>query len=424
METAEKIIQWRRELHRHPEEGWTEFWTTGFVARQLADMGLAPRVGQEVIDPAARMGLPAPEVEARARQRALAEGLEPYWLERMGRTTGLVADVGPSDAPLALVLRCDMDTLPLMEAQEASHRPVREGFVSRHEGLCHACAHDGHMALGLGLAALLTAPDAAPLRRRVRLLFQPAEELGLGAKAMVDAGLLADVSAAIGAHNNPNYAPGQIAVGPDPMMAGCVKFHVTLHAAGSHAGYPHKGTGPIEALATMILALQTIVSRNVSPFHPLVLSITELHGGHVWNVVPDKASFQGTVRYFHKSDGELVEKRFKQQVQSIAAGYGITTDIDWDDFQNPLVSDMELSKIVADNVRDYAQLEPIHPSMAGEDFCDFMPVTMPVFAFIGSNGEKGCPDWHSPHFVGLDESLQAGVEFYANAALTVLNELS
>ena len=107
METAEKIIQWRRELHRHPEEGWTEFWTTGFVARQLADMGLGPRVGQEVIDPAARMGLPAPEVEARARQRALAEGLEPYWLERMGRTTGLVADVGPADAPLALVLRCD-----------------------------------------------------------------------------------------------------------------------------------------------------------------------------------------------------------------------------------------------------------------------------------------------------------------------------
>ena len=198
----------------------------------------------------------------------------------------------------------------------------------------------------------------------------------------------------------------------------------TLHATGTHAGYPHKGTGPIEALATMVLALQTIVSRNVSPFHPLVLSITEMHGGHVWNVVPDKASFQGTVRYFHKSDGELVEKRFKQQVQSIAAGYGITADIDWDDFQNPLVSDTELSKIVADNVRDYAQLEPIHPSMAGEDFCDFMPVTMPVFAFIGSNGEEGCPDWHSPHFVGLDESLQAGVEFYANAALTVLNELS
>lgn len=149
------------------------------------------------------------------------------------------------------------------------------------------------------------------------------------------------------------------------MMAGCVKFHVTLRATGTHAGYPHKGTGPIEALATMILALQTIVSRNVSPFHPLVLSITELHGGHVWNVVPAKASFQGTVRYFHKSDGIMVGERFKEQVNAIAAGYGITADIDWDDFQDPLVSDEGLSKIVADDVREYAQLEPIHPSMAG-----------------------------------------------------------
>ncbi len=240
---------------------------------------------------------------------------------------------------------------------------------------------------------------------------------------MVDAGLLADVSAAIGAHNNPNYAPGQIAVGPDPMMAGCVKFHVTLHAAGSHAGYPHKGTGPIEALATMILALQTIVSRNAHHRLLLVLSITELHGGHVWNVVPDKASFQGTVRYFHKSDGELVEKRFKQQVQSIAAGYGITTDIDWDDFQNPLVSDTELSKIVADNVRDMPSSSQSTLRWRG-GFLRFHARHHACVRLHRIQWRERLPDWHSPHFVGLDESLQAGVEFYANAALTVLNELS
>lgn len=273
-------------------------------------------------------------------------------------------------------------------------------------------------------AAFWLAKHRKQIKGSIKLLFQPSEETGTGARAMIDAGLLADVSAIIGAHNNPNYAPGQIAIGPDPMMAGCVKFHVTLHATGTHAGYPHKGTGPIEALATMILALQTIVSRNVSPFHPLVLSITELHGGHVWNVVPAKASFQGTVRYFHKSDGIMVGERFKEQVNAIAAGYGITADIDWDDFQDPLVSDEGLSKIVADDVREYAQLEPIYPSMAGEDFCEYAKVTLPVFAFIGSNGEEGCPDWHSPNFVGLDESLQAGVEFYANAAFTVLNELA
>ena len=375
-ELREELIENRRTLHSYAETGFDLPQTTAFVEKKLREYGLTP--------------------------------------VRCGKA-GITCVIGDPKKGKCFLLRGDMDALPMTEE---SGLP----FAAQN-GHCHSCGHDTHTAMLLAAARLLS-EHAGELPGCVKLMFQPAEELGLGAKAMVDAGLLADVSAAIGAHNNPNYAPGQIAVGPEPMMAGCVKFHVTLHATGTHAGYPHKGTGPIEALATMVLALQTIVSRNVSPFHPLVLSITEMHGGHVWNVVPDKASFQGTVRYFHKSDGELVEKRFKQQVQSIAAGYGITADIDWDDFQNPLVSDTELSKIVADNVRDYAQLEPIHPSMAGEDFCDFMPVTMPVFAFIGSNGEEGCPDWHSPHFVGLDESLQAGVEFYANAALTVLNELS
>ena len=375
-ELREELIENRRTLHSYAETGFDLPQTTAFVEKKLREYGLTP--------------------------------------VRCGKA-GITCVIGDPQKGKCFLLRGDMDALPMTEE---SGLP----FAAQN-GHCHSCGHDTHTAMLLAAARLLS-EHAGELPGCVKLMFQPAEELGLGAKAMVDAGLLADVSAAIGAHNNPNYAPGQIAVGPEPMMAGCVKFHVTLHATGTHAGYPHKGTGPIEALATMVLALQTIVSRNVSPFHPLVLSITEMHGGHVWNVVPDKASFQGTVRYFHKSDGELVEKRFKQQVQSIAAGYGITADIDWDDFQNPLVSDTELSKIVADNVRDYAQLEPIHPSMAGEDFCDFMPVTMPVFAFIGSNGEEGCPDWHSPHFVGLDESLQAGVEFYANAALTVLNELS
>ena len=378
IEITPEIIEIRHYLHAHPERSFKEYETSAYLEKLLR----------------------AHDIEV------LNNPLE----------TGVVGLIRGDQPGPRIALRADIDGLSI---QEDTGLP----FSSVNDGVMHGCGHDLHMSYMLG-AAFWLAKRRKHIKGSIKLLFQPAEELGLGAKAMVDAGLLADVSAAIGAHNNPNYAPGQIAVGPEPMMAGCVKFHVTLHATGTHAGYPHKGTGPIEALATMVLALQTIVSRNVSPFHPLVLSITEMHGGHVWNVVPDKASFQGTVRYFHKSDGELVGKRFKQQVQSIAAGYGITADIDWDDFQNPLVSDTELSKIVADNVRDYAQLEPIHPSMAGEDFCDFMPVTMPVFAFIGSNGEEGCPDWHSPHFVGLDESLQAGVEFYANAALTVLNELS
>ena len=257
----------------------------------------------------------------------------------------------------------------------------------------------------------------------IKILFQPSEETGQGARAMIDAGLVDDVEAIIGTHNNPNYAPGQLAIGVEPMMAGCVKFRVTLHAQGTHAGYPYKGTGPIEALASIILSLQTIVSRNVTPFHPLVLSVTEVHGGHVWNVVPAEAGFQGTVRYFHKSDGNLVGRRFKEVVEHTAEAYGISADVVWDDFQDPLVSDPGLAKAVAADVNDYAQLEPIRQSMAGEDFCEFAKVTLPVFAFVGSNGQEGCADWHSPHFVGLDESIPTFVNFYVNTALRVLNEL-
>lgn len=257
----------------------------------------------------------------------------------------------------------------------------------------------------------------------MRIIFQPAEELGLGARAVIDAGLIDGVKAIIGTHNNPNYAPGTLAAGTAPMMAGCVRFGVTLHAQGTHAGYPHKGTGPLEAMASIIMSLQTIVSRNVTPFHPLVVSVTEVHGGDVWNVVPAEAGFQGTVRYFHREDGDLAAERFRTIVEQTAAAYGIAASVDWDDFQDPLVSDPALIEPVCAHIPQYASLAPIMPSMAGEDFVEYAKVTRPVFAFVGSNGTPGCADWHSPRFVGFDETVRTGADFYANAALDVLDAL-
>lgn len=299
VEITPELIEIRHYLHAHPERSFKEFKTSAYIEQLLRAHDI------EILNNPLESGV-----------------------------VGLIRGEQPGPR---IALRADIDGLPI---QEDTGLP----FSSVNDGVMHGCGHDLHMSYLLG-AAFWLAKHRKQIKGSIKLLFQPSEETGTGARAMIDAGLLADVSAIIGAHNNPNYAPGQIAIGPDPMMAGCVKFHVTLHATGTHAGYPHKGTGPIEALATMILALQTIVSRNVSPFHPLVLSITELHGGHVWNVVPAKASFQGTVRYFHKSDGIMVGERFKEQVNAIAAGYGITADIDWDDFQDPLVSDEGLSKI-------------------------------------------------------------------------------
>ena len=377
IELTDELRAIRRELHRHPERSFKEFNTSKYLRSILEAHGIT----------------------------ILPDPME----------TGLVAQIeGAHDGP-QIGLRADIDGLPI---HEDSGLP----FPSENEGVMHGCGHDLHMTSLLG-AAFWLADHRDRIHGTIRLIFQPAEELGRGARAVIDAGLIDGLDAMIGTHNNPDYKPGEVAVGFEPMMAGCVRFRVNLHAQGTHAGYPHRGTGPMGAMATMILALQTIVSRNVSPFHPLVVSVTEVHGGDVWNVVPAEAGFQGTARYFHREDGDLAAERFKQIVESTAAAYGIGVDYVWDDFQGPLVSDHDLARLAMKHVPSYAQLEPIHPSMAGEDFAEYETKTRLLFAFIGSNGQPGCADLHSPKFVGLDEEIPTAADFYANSALEVLDYL-
>ena len=374
---TDELIAIRRHLHAHPERSFHETETSAYLERVLRDHGID----------------------------VLANPME----------TGVVAQITGAHAGPTVALRADIDGLPI-------HEDSGLDFASANPGVMHGCGHDLHMASLLGAVFWLSAHRDL-IGGTVRIIFQPAEELGLGARAVIDAGLVDGVEAIIGTHNNPNYAPGTLAVGTAPMMAGCVRFGVTLHAQGTHAGYPHKGTGPLEAMASMIMSLQTIVSRNVTPFHPLVVSVTEVHGGDVWNVVPAEAGFQGTVRYFHREDGDMAAERFHAIVEQTAAAYGIGASVDWDDFQDPLVSDPALIEPVCAHIPQYASLAPIMPSMAGEDFAEYAKVTRPVFAFVGSNGTPGCADWHSPRFVGFDETVRTGADFYANAALDVLDAL-
>ena len=374
---TDELIAIRRHLHTHPERSFHETETSAYLERVLRDHGID----------------------------VLANPME----------TGVVAQITGAHAGPTVALRAAIDGLPIHEASGLD-------FASANPGVMHGCGHDLHMASLLGAVFWLSAHRDL-IGGTVRIIFQPAEELGLGARAVIDAGLVDGVEAIIGTHNNPNYAPGTLAAGTAPMMAGCVRFGVTLHAQGTHAGYPHKGTGPLEAMASMIMSLQTIVSRNVTPFHPLVVSVTEVHGGDVWNVVPAEAGFQGTVRYFHREDGDMAAERFHAIVEQTAAAYGIGASVDWDDFQDPLVSDPALIEPVCAHIPQYASLAPIMPSMAGEDFAEYAKVTRPVFAFVGSNGTPGCADWHSPRFVGFDETVRTGADFYANAALDVLDAL-
>ncbi|RYQ41455.1 N-acyl-L-amino acid amidohydrolase [Bifidobacterium pseudolongum subsp. globosum] len=374
---TDELIAIRRHLHAHPERSFHETETSAYLERVLRDHGID----------------------------VLANPME----------TGVVAQITGAHAGPTVALRADIDGLPI-------HEDSGLDFASANPGVMHGCGHDLHMASLLGAVFWLSAHRNL-IGGTVRIIFQPAEELGLGARAVIDAGLVDGVEAIIGTHNNPNYAPGTLAAGTAPMMAGCVRFGVTLRAQGTHAGYPHKGTGPLEAMASMIMSLQTIVSRNVTPFHPLVVSVTEVHGGDVWNVVPAEAGFQGTVRYFHREDGDLAAERFRTIVEQTAAAYGIAASVDWDDFQDPLVSDPALIEPVCAHIPQYASLAPIMPSMAGEDFAEYAKVTRPVFAFVGSNGTPGCADWHSPRFVGFDETVRTGADFYANSALDVLDAL-
>lgn len=374
---TDELIAIRRHLHAHPERSFHETETSAYLERVLRDHGID----------------------------VLANPME----------TGVVAQITSAHAGPTVALRADIDGLPI-------HEDSGLDFASANPGVMHGCGHDLHMASLLGAVFWLSAHRDL-IGGTVRIIFQPAEELGLGARAVIDAGLVDGVEAIIGTHNNPNYAPGTLAAGTAPMMAGCVRFGVTLHAQGTHAGYPHKGTGPLEAMASMIMSLQTIVSRNVTPFHPLVVSVTEVHGGDVWNVVPAEAGFQGTVRYFHREDGDMAAERFHAIVEQTAAAYGIAASVDWDDFQDPLVSDPALIEPVCAHIPQYASLAPIMPSMAGEDFAEYAKVTRPVFAFVGSNGTPGCADWHSPRFVGFDETVRTGADFYANSALDVLDAL-
>lgn len=374
---TDELIAIRRHLHAHPERSFHETETSAYLERVLRDHGID----------------------------VLANPME----------TGVVAQITGAHAGPTVALRADIDGLPI-------HEDSGLDFASANPGVMHGCGHDLHMASLLGAVFWLSAHRDL-IGGTVRIIFQPAEELGLGARAVIDAGLVDGVEAIIGTHNNPNYAPGTLVAGTAPMMAGCVRFGVTLHAQGTHAGYPHKGTGPLEAMASMIMSLQTIVSRNVTPFHPLVVSVTEVHGGDVWNVVPTEAGFQGTVRYFHREDGDMAAERFHAIVEQTAVAYGIGASVDWDDFQDPLVSDPALIEPVCAHIPQYASLAPIMPSMAGEDFAEYAKVTRPVFAFVGSNGTPGCADWHSPRFVGFDETVRTGADFYANSALDVLDAL-
>lgn len=372
-EVLTEMIRLRHEFHSHPELSNQEFKTTEKISEILTNWGI-PIVSTDL-------------------------------------NTGLLAEIKGDDSGPMIALRADIDALPVKEASELSYQ-------SENVGVMHACGHDLHFSSLLGAAYLLN-KQKTDLKGTIRLLFQPAEEAGHGGDQVLEKHVLDGVQAIVGFHNNPNLPVGQIALQEGPLMAGCCRFIVNIHGAGSHGARPEKGKDPIVVQAAIISQLQTIVSRTSNPFDAVVVSVTKVRAGETWNVLPDTATFEGTVRTFSDENTALVKKRFYEIVQNTAAAFGQTADIDWSIGAYPIKNDPIITNVVKNGLTSPVSTPEL--TMTGEDFATFEAEIPGTFAFIGSNGQAAAADLHDPHFVGKDGTIQPAIDYFVQSAKSLLD---
>jgi amidohydrolase len=372
----EQVIAWRRHLHRHPELSFHEHQTADYVEAQLRAMdGLT-------------LSRPTP-----TSVLAVLKGGAP------GRT---------------LLLRADMDALPIQEDTGLE-------FASLHPGVMHACGHDGHTAMLLGAARVLT-QEQATLNGEVRFIFQHAEELFPGgAQQVVDAGVMDGVDTAVGTHLFSTIPVGQIALKAGPLMAAPDVFEITVTGRGGHAAMPHETTDPVVIAAHVITAMQSIVSRLRDPLEPAVLSVTTLRAGSADNVIPDAATLTGTVRTFDPALREAIPVQLERLVQGVTAAFGAEYTLSYTRGYRATVNDPAITEVLRQVVRDTVGADALTeatPTMGGEDFSAYLTRAPGAFVFIGAgNIQKGVvAPHHHPHFMIDEDALHLGVQVLVGAA--------
>ncbi|WP_109478706.1 M20 aminoacylase family protein [Paraburkholderia sp. C35] len=340
---SEEMTAVRRDIHAHPELGYNVSRTADLVASKLEAWGL-------------------PVVRG------------------VGKT-GLVATLKRGNSTRAIGLRADMDALPMQEANTFAHRSTVPGAM-------HACGHDGHTAMLLGAARYLA--KSGEFDGSVHFIFQPAEEEGAGAQVMIDDGLFErfPVDAVFGVHNWPGIPEGHFGVRPGPIMASTSLFRITVTGAGCHGAMPHLGEDPVFAVAQIVSALQSILTRNKNPLDAAALSVTQIHAGEAQNVVPTDAWLGGTVRTFSNETLDLIESRMRVIVSAIATGLGCRSEIEFSRNYPPTVNDPEQTafavEVMREVVGDQAVDAAIQPTMAAEDFSFMLRAKPGCYAFIGN----------------------------------------
>lgn len=318
-----QLVYDRRDFHKHAESGWTEFRTASLIAQRLTGLGFEVLSGKEVCSPEARMGLPPDDMLESHWVRAQHEAADPVFLESMrGGLTGVVGTLSNSNGP-TIGLRFDIDALNLVESEDPTHRPTAEGFSSIHENVCHACGHDGHAAIGLGVASVMSELKDK-IRGTVKLIFQPAEEGVRGARSMVAAGVVDDVDLLLGHHLVTGCAVGEIFPGMSGYAA-TRKIDITFHGAPAHAGgSPEEGHNALLAAANAVLNLYAL-PRHRDGFTRV--NVGKLSAGSGRNVIPAESMLVAEVRGETTALCDFMYDRAMTVIESSAAMYGCTTSI-------------------------------------------------------------------------------------------------
>ncbi len=370
------LVEIRRDLHAHPELAFEEHRTASLIARELTRLGIEHQTG-------------------------------------VGQT-GVVGTIQGGRPGPTLVIRADMDALPI-------HEQTGLAFASRTDGKMHACGHDMHSSTLLGVAGILAslAPDIAGT---VRLLFQPAEEILGGAAAMIQDGVLDGVDMALGFHNHPELPVGRFAAVRGATYAACDRFRITVRGTSGHAAYPHTTVDPIAAACHLVANLQTIVSREINPLDPCVVTVGAIHAGTVHNIIPDACELLGTIRTLSLAVRGQAEAALRRICTGLDVTFRTQTALDWDPGVPPtLNADRVLDGTVAAVQRQLGEVfDAAEPSMGAEDFA-MIAARVPSFVLRVGSGAAGRQDHlHNSSYQPDEACIGLGAQALARAAVELL----
>ncbi|MDR3049691.1 MAG: amidohydrolase [Elusimicrobiota bacterium] len=381
MSIDNEIIQWRRYLHQNPEISDNEYNTAKFIESKLKEFGI------------------------------------PY---KRVRKTGIVGLIKAGKDAKTIALRSDMDALPIQEQNKISYK-------SKNDGIMHACGHDGHIAIMLAAAKILS-QKKNELRGQIKFIFQPAEEAADGAAGMIREGVLKNpaVDMILGLHLNPQFASGKVALKYGAMMASTDKFTITIDGLISHGAQPHKGKDALIAATQLISSCQTIISRELNPITPAVLTFGKIYGGDAYNVICKNITLIGTVRALDTKTRSFIKKSILKKIKAVEIAYGVKCSMKYENLQGGLINTPKITDICKESAEQFYGKNNViiieNPIMGGEDFADYIEKVPGNFIFIGSAKDKSTSyPWHHNCF-NIDETvLSKAAQYIAYTVEKILN---